>query len=144
VADANSWASTIASDSVTSNSIASGAGAIANAIAVVTMLLADTMALCAAVMGWILIVVTDAETETSWSDVAVPKDKKSTENRLREHVENAIEDGLGVRGYDIATFTKSPCDWVQDPEECRQRSAHEECAANIGSKRIGVFACLER
>ena len=50
----------------------------------------------AAVHSWILSVITETETETSWVDVAVSEDQEGTEDRLRKEIENAVEYSLGI------------------------------------------------
>lgn len=48
------------------------------------------------VNGWIIIVITKVQPQTSRVDVAVAEEQKSREHRLGEHIEDTIEDGLGV------------------------------------------------
>jgi hypothetical protein len=85
ITNANSWASTVTGHTVSSDSIASGTGAIT-----VTILL-TMVTLGAAVEGCVTIVVTDAETETSWGNVSMAKEEEGAKDRFRKHIEDTIE-----------------------------------------------------
>lgn len=91
----------------------------------------------------ILIVVADVEPKVSRIDVAVAEDEKGTEDWLGEKVEDTIEDGLGVRGNDVAALTDTPGDGIEDPENKGEGTAHEEGTACLRAKARGVDAGLE-
>jgi hypothetical protein len=90
VTNANSWTSTVSSHSITGDSIASSISAIAVAVFLTVVTLG------AAMVGWIFIVVTDAETETRWCNVFMAKEEEGAKNRLRKHIENTVECRLGI------------------------------------------------
>ena len=75
--------------------------------------------------GWILIVITDVKTETSRVNVAMTPKQKGAEDWLSEEVENAVEDSLGVRRDDVATFADTPRDRVEEPEEDGEDTADQ-------------------
>jgi len=89
-----------------------------------------------------LVVVVDVDTETSWVNVSVTDDEKSTEDGLGQEIKDTIEDGLGVRRDDVATLTETPGNWVQEPEERGEGTAHEEDLANVGTDGRSVAASL--
>lgn len=61
---------------------------------------------------------------------------------MRIHGKLTIEECLGVGVDDIATLRQTPGNWVESPEERGQRTADEECTADIGTHGIGVAAGL--
>lgn len=92
--------------------------------------------------GILLVVVVDVKTKASRVDATVTPDEESTEDGLSEQVKDTVEDGLRVRGNDVATLTKTPGKRVQDPEESGERTANGEGLANIAAKSVGVTASL--
>lgn len=92
--------------------------------------------------GILLGVVVDVETKAGRVDVAVAPDKQSTEDRLGQEVKDTVEEGLAVGVDDVTTLRQAPGNWVESPEEGGQRSADEECAADISAHGIGVAAGL--
>lgn len=88
------------------------------------------------------VVVTDVKTERLRADVAVTPDEKRTEDGLSEEVEDSVKDTLRVDGDDVASLAHTPCDGVQGPEECGERSTNEESLASVGADAIGVLAGL--
>lgn len=93
--------------------------------------------------SWVLVVVADAETETSRVDVAVTEQEEGTENGLGEQVKDTVEDSLGVRGDKVTTLANTPSDGVEEPEERGQGTAHEEDLADICAEVVGVGASFE-
>lgn len=90
--------------------------------------------------GRVLIIVTDAEAETRWVNVAVTEDEQSTEDRLGEEVENAIEDGLRIGSNDVTSFRNTPGNGVDNPENGGEGTTHQEHATNILAQVVGVDA----
>ena len=68
-------------------------------------------------------------------------DEKSTENRLRHQIQDAVEDSLRVWRDDVATLTETPCDRVQAPEGESPNTTDEEGAVHIGAESLGVLTC---
>ena len=89
-----------------------------------------------------MVVILDGETETSGVNIPVSPDEEGTEDRLGQEVKDAVEDGLRVWRDDVATLGNTPSDRVQDPEECSEGSAHQECALDILAEVPGVRARL--
>ena len=67
-------------------------------------------------------------------------EEESTEDRLGHDIEDTVEDGLRVRGNDIATLRQTPGDGVEEPEEDGPRTADKIGLADVGTERVGVFA----
>ena len=68
-----------------------------------------------------------------------PKEE-STEDRLRKDIQNTIEHSLRIWRDDVSTLRKSPCDWVQEPEEDSPDTADEVSLADVGADGRSVFA----
>lgn len=81
----------------------------------------------------ITIVIADSHTDRCRVDIAVAPNEKSTENRLSDEVEDAVEDGLRVGRDDVATLAETPGNGVQEPQECGQGAAVCEALANFGA-----------
>ena len=62
-------------------------------------------------------VLLDAETETARVDVPVGIEQGDGEDRFREDIEDAVEDGLAVGSDDIATFGDPPANRVAEPDD---------------------------
>jgi hypothetical protein len=90
----------------------------------------------------VMVVILDGKTKTSRVNVPVSPDKESTEDWLGQEVEDAVEDGLRIWRNDVAALGNTPCNGVQDPQECSQGSAHEECTLDIATEVPGVRARL--
>ena len=88
-----------------------------------------------------LIVVADVETESSRVDFAVTQEEQSAEDWLSHDVENTVEDSFRIRGDDVATFAKTPGDWVDKPKEDGPDTAEEEGPVNVRAESISMLAC---
>ena len=120
-------------------------GVVAVAVGVAGVSMVDTVALRDSLVllhDILLVVVVDVDTETSWVDVLVAKDEKSTENWLGEQIKDTVEDGLAVGRDDIATLAETPGDWVQEPKDRGEGTAKEENLANVRTKGGGVTTSL--
>ena len=59
-------------------------------------------------------------------------EKESTEYWLGQHIQDSVEDCLGIGGDDIATLGKTPSDWVQEPKlECIRWLRQAETVDNL-------------
>jgi hypothetical protein len=47
----------------------------------------------------------------------VTPEKESTEDWLREKIQNTIEDSLRIWRNNVAALAHTPGDWVEDPKE---------------------------
>ena len=65
----------------------------------------------------LLRVVVDVEAERGRVDVAVAPDQQSTEDRLGQDVEHAVESGFRVGRDKIAALAYAPSDGVQSPQD---------------------------
>ena len=74
--------------------------------------------------------------------LVVREQQPESEDGLGQKVENAVEDGFGVGGDDVATFAEAPGKRVQNPEDTGKGSAHEEGAAWRRAEAVGVAARL--
>lgn len=63
-----------------------------------------------------LIYVPNAESKTGRINIAMAPKKQGAKHRLGKEVENAVEDGLRVGRNDIASFTDTPGNRVENPE----------------------------
>lgn len=90
----------------------------------------------------VVVVVPDLETQASGVNVPVAPEEESTEAGLGEEVEDTVEDGLAVRGNNVTALAQTPGNWVEDPEESSQASAHEEGPFDISAKGLGVETSL--
>ncbi len=64
---------------------------------------------------WDIVVVADVETESGRFNAAVAPNKESTEDWLREDVENTVEDSLGVGSDNVTTLAKTPSNRIEKP-----------------------------
>jgi len=87
--------------------------------------------------------VADVESETRRLDVAMTPEKESTKNWFGKDIENTVEDGLGIRGDDVATLAQTPGDWVQEPKTDGPDTADSVGLVDISSKVAGVGAAFE-
>ena len=85
-------------------------------------------------------VVANVQPKTCWVDATMAPDQKGTEDRLCEEVKNAVESGLRVWGNKVPTLTEAPGNRIEDPEESRQGTAHEEGSTNILTQSTGGSA----
>jgi len=86
----------------------------------------------------IAIVVPDVKAKTSRVNVLVAPQEESAENRLGQEVKYTVEYGLTVGRDDVSALGDTPSNWVQEPEEGSQTSAHEEAPLNIAAELPGV------
>lgn len=73
-------------------------------------------------------------------DASVPPDEQGSEDRFRQKVQDSVEDGLGIRGNDVAALTDAPGDRIHDPQEAGQGTAVQERTADVGAEKAGVPA----
>lgn len=85
----------------------------------------------------------EESTETSCSRSAEVKSSCLVELTLREDVQYAVEDGLGVTGNDIATLRETPRNRVQEPEADSPDTDNGVGSQDICSNRTGIGATLE-
>ena len=104
------------------------------------ILLAVTSNMAGANDRWVIIVVTDVETQASRVDTLVAPQEESTEDGLGHDVQHAVEDGLGVGSDEVATLGQSPGDGVKEPEEDGPDTADEVGLADVGAEGGGVLA----
>jgi hypothetical protein len=88
----------------------------------------------------LLVVVVDVQAESGRVDVAVTPDEETTEDRLGQNVEDAVEDGLGVGRDVVATLAQAPGNGVESPQDSGQGAAHEESLADVLAHGVGVLA----
>lgn len=117
-----------------SNAVAVGAGGHG--------LLVGDLTLAALELDVLLRVVVDVKTKRGGVDVAVAPDEQSTEDRLGQDVEHAVESSLGVRGDEVGALAHAPGDGVEGPQDGGQRAADHEGAADVATQGVGVFAGL--
>ena len=98
----------------------------------------------ATVDSWILVVIPDVETEPCWVNAAMTPEQKGPENWLGEEIQDAVEDGLGIRRDDVAALADAPCDRIQEPQEDGQAAADEIDPVDVGSECGCVLACSDR
>ena len=98
--------------------------AIANTI-VVTPLLAEPAAVDT------ISVLVDDETKLRGIDVSMSPNEKCPKDGLSKDIEDTVEDRLAVWRDDISTLRKSPCNWIEEPEEDRPGTANAVSVANI-------------
>ena len=77
--------------------------------------------------------------ETCLVDAAVAPEKEGTEDGLRHQVQYTVEDGLRVGGDDVAAFTETPCNRVQEPEGESPDTADEEGTVDVGADGFCVI-----
>lgn len=65
----------------------------------------------------LIFVVADVDSKLSRVDAAVSPEEQRTEDWFGKNVENAIENGFGIGGNDVATLRETPSNWVNEPEE---------------------------
>lgn len=53
--------------------------------------------------------------KTTWLNTTVTPDQESTEDWLGHDIQDTVEHSLRVGRDDVATFRKSPSNWVQEP-----------------------------
>ena len=80
------------------------------------------------------------ETKISWTDVPVAPEQKSTEDRLGHHIENSIENSLGIRMDDVASLGNTPSNRVQEPQTDGQDTASQIDPVDSRTKSLGVLA----
>lgn len=115
--------------------------AIVEGVVIAGTVLAGTILLtsdCAG-LGWAL----NMKTKSSEIDVAMTPEEKGTETWLGEYVENAVEDGLRVGRDDVASFTETPCNWVQEPQRDGPDAAESIYFADVGTDGACVPPTLE-
>ena len=88
----------------------------------------------------LLVVVVDVQTKSGRVNVAVTPDEKSTKDRLSQHIEDTVKDGLGVGRNVVATLTKAPSDGVKRPQKRGQGTTLEESSADILAHGTCVLA----
>lgn len=66
--------------------------------------------------------------------------EECTEDRLRQNVQDTVEDGLGIWGDDVSALGNSPCDWVEEPEEDGPDTTDEVCFTDVLAESAGVLA----
>lgn len=81
--------------------------------------------------GWVFVVLANVKTQPARIDVAVAPDHNGAECYLGEDVEHTVENTFRIGVNDVATFREAPRNWVEEPQETRESTAHEEDAANI-------------
>lgn len=87
-----------------------------------------------------VVIVADVDAEAVGVDVAVTPEEEGTEDGLGQDVENAVEDGLGVGGDDVAALAQAPGDRVEEPEEDGPHGASDVGAMHVGSEGACVLA----
>jgi len=90
----------------------------------------------------LLVVVVDVKAHTGGVDVAVTEDEHGAEDGLREQVQDSVKDSLTVAADDVAALAETPGDWVQEPEEGGERTAHEEGSSNVAAESRSVATGL--
>lgn len=60
----------------------------------------------------ITIVVLDSKAKTSRVNVPVSPNKESTEDGLRQEVQDTVEDSFRIGGNQVASLADAPCNWV--------------------------------
>lgn len=65
----------------------------------------------------VILVVHNGHANVGRVDVAVTPNEKSTEARLSDEVEDAVEDSLRVGRDDVTALAKTPGNRVQNPQE---------------------------
>ena len=73
-------------------------------------------------------------------DVTMSKKEQRAKDWLGEQVQDTVENGLAVRSDNVATFRKTPCNRVEEPEEDGEDSTHQVDPTNIRSKCSCVFS----
>jgi hypothetical protein len=68
------------------------------------------------------------------------EEEQRTKDRLRDKIENTVEDSLRVRRDDVAALTDTPGNGVQDPDDGCQATARYKYLANILADVVGVLA----
>lgn len=82
--------------------------------------------------------IAKVETQTGMVNVAMAPEKKEREDGLGQNVQNAIKDGLGIRGDDISTLTQTPGDRVEEPQADGPDAAYGVSSVHVGAQRFGV------
>lgn len=72
------------------------------------------MILC--IQSRVLVDIPNLEPEPTGVDAPVANDEEDGKARLCDKVEDAVEDGLGVRGDVVAAFAETPGDGVEEPD----------------------------
>ena len=68
-------------------------------------------------------------------------EEEGTKDGLRHQVQDTVEDGLRVGGDDVAAFTETPCNWVQEPEGQSPDAADEEGTMDVRADGFCVIVC---
>lgn len=90
--------------------------------------------------AWDFVIVANVQAESGGVDVAVTPKEEETEDRLGEDIEDTVEHSLGVGSDDVATFTETPRDRVQEPQENGPATADQEGAGDIVTEGSRVLA----
>jgi len=65
----------------------------------------------------IVVVVADVQAQSRKIDVAVVPEEQCAEDGLRQQIQDAVKDSLGITGDDISALAETPRNGVQDPKE---------------------------
>jgi hypothetical protein len=68
------------------------------------------------------------------------EEEQRTKDRLRDKIENTVEDSLRVRRDDVAALTDTPGNGVEDPDDGCQTTTRYKDLANILADVVGVLA----
>lgn len=100
------------------------------------------MSRCGLIIGTIwedaLINVANAKAKTSRIDVSVSPEKQGSKDRLCDEIKNAVEDSLGVRSDQIATFTDAPGDGIENPDNGCKGTAHDKGSTDIRANMLSM------
>ena len=87
-----------------------------------------------------IVIISDVQPQSGGVNVPVAPDQKRAEHRLRQQIQDPVEDGLGVGSDDVSTLRKTPCDRVEEPEEDGPDTTHRVGPRDVGADGGGVFA----
>ena len=70
-------------------------------------------------------------------------DEEGCKPRLGKYIENAIEDSLTITGNDVSTFTQTPRNWGEEPQQDGLDTADEIGSRNVTSEDLIICTTLE-
>ncbi len=89
-----------------------------------------------------LISIVNRESQSGRIDIPVSHDQRDTEDRLRQEVENAVEDSFTVGRDEIGALGDSPRDGIDRPDEQRQDTAEHVGPIDVRAQHLGASATL--
>ena len=87
-----------------------------------------------------IVVVADAQLGAAVLELAETEDEQAEEAELRDEVEHAVEDGLGVGRDDVAALAEAPGDRVEQRGEAQDGGRQGVGAADVAAERARVLA----